>query len=159
MKLTKDVLDNGGVLRSLIQLFNKKQDMNSFMMVFQCLRDSYVYVPCVLSIEGEVQNGIFDYDALDHDLEIIIKPDFLYTNDGIKYFPTFSCSELIPIEDNKDMSAIRRHFLDVIDWADFSKDVEGILVDAFTDMFVCEKSMYDTVKQMNSLVDEDIVLN
>ena len=159
MKIMEDVFDNGGVLRSLIDAFNHKKDRDSIMMVFQCLRDSYVYVPCTVMINGIAMNCVFEDDAFDVDKEVIIKPDFLSTEDGIKYFPVFSCSELIPLEINAELCAIRKHFLDVIDWVECICGVDHIVVDAFTNAFVVKEGVLHMIKSLPSVVDVGRVLS
>ena len=159
MKIMDDVFDNGGVLRSLIDVFNNKKDMDSIMMVFQCLRDSYVYVPCTVMIGGVAMNCLFEDDEFDSDLEVVIKPDFLSTDDGVKYFPVFSCSEMIPLEINAELCAIRKHFLDVIDWVECIRGVDHIVVDAFTNAFVVKDSVYNIIKSLPSVINEGRVLS
>ena len=158
MKITEDMLEDGAVLRSLIELYNKNGDRKTYAMILQCLRDSYVYVPCKITVNGELLNGIYEDDFSRND-EVVIEPDFLYSENQDKFFPVFSSEEFLPVDRISEMSGLRKHFMDVVDWVNEIRDVDGILVDAFMNMFVCDVSYFPLLREMDSLFDGDRVLS
>ena len=156
MIVTREMLDDGGLLRSLIEVYNKSGDRKAYAMVFQCLRDSYVYVPCRIMVNNIPLHGIYE-DDFDSNDEVEIVPDFLYTANQDKFFPVFSNKDFLPLEENLGLCGLRKHFLDVIDWVSSIRDVDGVLVDAFTNMFVCDVSYFPLIRELPSMIDESML--
>lgn len=130
------------------------------------MRDSYVWVPCnvVMSeadekrIEEMVLGAKDDLDALigqeivAHDVTRFI-PDILQNGDAF-FFPIFSTTGAMG-EYGEHFSKVQKHVLEVIPLArNNEKQLEGIVLNAFTEPFVLDAAIWDMVEKLKSRIME-----
>ena len=79
-------------------------------------------------------------------------PDILQNGDQF-FFPAFSSVEEMG-EYGDHFSKVQKHMLEVIPLAmNNEKNVAGIVINAFTEPFVLERSMFDMVEKMKSRIE------
>lgn len=81
-------------------------------------------------------------------------PDLLQNEDGY-FFPVFTDVEAMG-EYGENFSKIEKHFLETIILARNSKEeVQGIVVNAFTEPFVLNRDLFELVEKMKSRIADD----
>ncbi len=130
-KFKAEDLSDGKMLKEAIETFNADKNKIKFFVVLEMLRDSNVFVPYT-------KKGV----------------DILSSNHKY-YFPVFS--SLVEMwEYGEGISKISMPFLDAIKKAiKADKNVEGIVVNAFTDSVVIPKSLFDMIQGLESRVEND----
>ena len=87
-----------------------------------------------------------------HDVTRFI-PDILQ-NGGAFFFPIFSTTEAMG-EYGEHFSKVQKHILEVIPLArNNEKQLEGIVLNAFTEPFVLDADIWDMVEKMKSRIIE-----
>ena len=165
--LTEADLEDGTVLRDAIKTFNNERNQDNFIEVLELLRDSYVWIPCTVTMSDRDMEAFTRMVESKENLEDIIGeefnnsdalrmiPDILQNGDNY-FFPAFSSVEEMG-EYGNDFSPVQEHFLTVIKLAmNNDKDLSGIVVNAFTEPFVLEKEIFDMVDNLKSrLIDQN----
>lgn len=165
MKLTAEDLADGSMLKAAIHTFNEERTEAHFIDIMEFLRDSLVWVPCN-AILGEDDQAMFekavneagdDLSSLvgktfSNQQQIRMVPDILQNGDQY-FFPAFSSVE--EMGDYGDhFSKVQKHMLEVIPLAmNNEKNVFGIVINAFTEPFVLERSLFDMVEKMKSRIE------
>lgn len=123
--MKRSVLKDGKMLRECIEQYNYYRSGNNQMVVYTCLRDSRVFIPC--------KAGRADDMA------------FIKQN-GKRFLPAFS--NKAQYGEKADTASLEeKEFLDVIKAAQFAQ-VDGILVDPYTSSFLVEPTEYETISRM-----------
>ena len=73
MGIKRDTLENGNVLRFLVDRFNKDQTDENFISVFRCLRDSFIWIPCNLEM-SDADMEMFTNVLAENGLKLEAKP-------------------------------------------------------------------------------------
>lgn len=164
MKLTAEDLADGSMLKEAIHAFNAERTEEHFIDIMEFLRDSLVWVPCN-AILGEEDQAMFEkaVDEAGADLSSLVGktfsnqqhirmvPDILQNGDRF-FFPAFSSVEEMG-EYGDHFSKVQKHMLEVIPLAiNNEKNVAGIVINAFTEPFVLERSLFDMVEKMKSRI-------
>ena len=123
--MKRSVMKDGRMLRECIEQYSYYRSGNNQMVVYTCLRDSRVFVPC--------RAGRVDDTA------------FIQQN-GKRYLAAFS-NEAQQGDQAGKWTLEEKEFLDVIKAAEFAR-VNGILVDPYTASFLVEPEEYETIKRM-----------
>lgn len=164
MRLTPKDLEDGSMLADAIRLFNEERTEAHWIDVMELLRDSCVWIPCsaVLSEadEGEIMRMINEAkDDLDSLIgseltsseEVRLIPELLQNGDDL-FFPVFSSvSEMGEFAEGS--STIQEHMLTAVDLARNSgNELQGIVVNAFTDSFIVPMELADVLEKMKSRI-------
>ena len=172
MKLTREDLEDGQMLKDAIHTFNAEQTEQHFIEVLEFLRDSDVWVPCnAIMSENDQANmeellGVTeageDIDAFNENIvgkvfvnqdPVRLVPDILQNGDDF-FFPGFSSEEEMG-EYGTHFSKVPSSFLHAINLArNNEKDLKGIVVNAFSEPFVLDSGIYDIVENMKSRITE-----
>ena len=123
--MKRSVMKDGRMLRECIEQYKYYSNGNNMMVVYTCLRDSRVFVPCKA---GRVNDLAF------------IKEN------GKRYLPVFS-NEAQMGDKAGSLEVEEKDFLDVISAARFA-NVDGIMVDPYTVPFFVDPAEYDTISRM-----------
>ena len=164
-KLTEADLEDGSMLKDAIRAFNQNNNQENFIEVFELLRDSYVWIPCnaVLGDTDQRQLEEMMKDTNDSEEligteyissdEIRLIPDILQSGDRF-YFPVFSSIEEMG-EYGDSFSKVQKHFLEAIDLArNNDRGIAGIVVNAFSEVFVVNEDLFDVIEKMKSRLEE-----
>lgn len=123
--MKRSVMKDGRMLRECIEQYNYYRSGNNQMVVYTCLRDSRVFVPCKAG-----------------------RPDDMafIKQDGKRFLPAFS-NEAQLGDKAGAVTVEEKEFLDVIKAAQFAQ-VDGILVDPYTTSFLVDPAEYGTINRM-----------
>lgn len=130
--MRRKVLKDGVVLRNMIDDFNQEKSTEKMVSILMCFRDSDVLIPHLA--------GTNNIDLL--------------TCDGHIYLPAFSNEEQMAGTYNDTFEAVSYDALAAIRLATEIPDVEGILIDGFTNAFMVPRDLFDFVNKQPSHVDE-----
>ncbi len=165
-KITAKDLEDGSMLEAAVTAFNKERTEEHLLDILEILRDSYVWVPCTAVLSEEDRKRWEEIaEKLDNDPdadpgELIGKefrtqgetrliPDILQNGDNY-FFPVFSTAEAMG-EYGNHFSKVQKHMLEVIPLArNNEKELAGIVLNAFSEPFVLDKQIWDTVEKMKS---------
>lgn len=156
--LDPKTLESGRVLLALKSMFNENRCTETLFPFLECLRDSVVYVPMNAILSEEDQKRTQNLKAGDrwsNNDEIRFTPDTLRSPDGKLWFPIFTQVEQIPEDYRKRFSIISLPALRCLSMAHAIRDVEGFVVDAFTDATVLTFALADILKAIPSKIDTD----
>ena len=166
MKLTAEDLADGTMLKAAVHAFSEERTEAHFIDIMEFLRDSLVWVPCnaILGVDdqamfkkavdeaGDDLSSLFGKTFTNQN-NIRMVPDILQNGDQF-FFPAFTSVEEMG-EYGAHFSKIQKHMLEVIPLAaNNEKNVAGIVINAFTEPFVLERSLFDMVEKMKSRIEE-----
>ncbi|MCI8496996.1 MAG: SseB family protein [Clostridiales bacterium] len=146
-------LENGEVLVRLKWEFLKARSREALFPLLCCLRDSVVHVPMNAILSEEDQKRIAGMKSGGHwqnNEEIGLKPDILKAPDGKLWFPVFSRVKEIPEHYKNHFSIIPMKAVECVRIAHTVQDVEGIVLDAFSDTVSLPFQMADIMEQLPS---------
>lgn len=165
-KVTREDLEGGLMLKEAVATFSNERNEPNFLDVLEILRDSFVWVPCAAAFSDEdkarVEKQIKENEdisslkgqKLDINDKVRLLPDILQNGDKY-FFPIFSNEEEMG-EYGKDFSKVEMHMLDALHFAkNHVKDLSGIVLNAFTEPFVLETTIFDIFDGMKSRIDEN----
>lgn len=165
-KLSRKELEDGTILKGAVSDFLKDKNDDTFKVVLTILRSSTVLVPCQIQLSEEAQailkelkkNGkdisdLGEGEKSRFDKGMSFIPATLINNEH-KFFPVFSDREVMD-EEFREGSVMNIPFIHALEMAADNEEIEGIVLNAFTQAFVVDKDLYETVSQMESLVEED----
>lgn len=162
--ITAEDLEDGSMLEAAIHAFHQEQTEENLLDILEILRDSYVWIPCtavmserdqlsfikMLEEKGESIIG----ENLETEDETRLIPDVLQSGDSF-LFPVFSTVDAMG-EYGDDFSKMQQPFLEAISLAEHNKrDIEGIIVNAFTEPFALHKELWNVVKNMKSRIENN----
>ncbi len=130
------------------------------------LRSSKVVVPCEINLseeslaileqlnkEGKTLDSLSRKQRDQFESGVSAFPSILI-NDGHRFFPVFSSSEEMD-EHFKNDHVMKMPFLHALEMAADGEDIEGIVLNAFTQAFVVGKDIFGTVSTMAPIVESD----
>lgn len=167
-KMKPEDFEDGSLMKDAIHRFHEGHDNDALFELLQILRDSYVWIPCNAIVDEEDQKTVEQMieeagDNLDSMIgkefttqgNIRMVPDILQRDDQY-FFPVFTTEEDMG-EYGEHFSKIQEHFLHVIELARGNKKYEGgltgIVINAFSEMFVLPQELYEAVEKMVSRVE------
>ncbi len=121
--MKRSVLKDGKMLRECIEQYRYYRSGNNQMVVYTCLRDSRVFVPCKV---GRIDDTAFLMDGKNRCLPV-------FSNEA---------QQGEKIREVREMD-----FTDVIRAAQFAH-VDGILVDPYSASFFVPAGEFDTISRM-----------
>lgn len=171
MRITKEDLKGGQMLKDAIERFNSERNENNLFDVLELLRDSDVWVPCnaVLSdadqaaVERMVEEAGDDLSSMvgktmTSQDQIRMIPDIFQNGDDF-FFPVFSSDEEMG-EYGNSFSKIETDFLHALNLArNNERKLKGIVVNAFSNPFVLDTELFDIVEKMKSRIIESEDVN
>lgn len=150
MGITQETLKNGKVLRALVHQFLAEQNQQNLLAILKYLRDSYVWIPCKVNISEadteQFQNAQVG-DTVTSAEDIRFTPDILQNGD-LFYFPVFSNCDQMGTDYGNHFSKIEKHFFEAMSLANARENVEGIVLDAFTQPFIVKKDLFDIIGKL-----------
>ena len=165
-KLTKADLEDGTVLKGAVADFFKDKSDDKFAFVLAVLRSSSVFMPCEIELSDDAKS-ILDQlkrkgkepDSLPEELKERFREGVSFVpavlvNDGHKFLPVFSSPEELGDQFPED-SDMHISFLHALDLAANGEEIEGIVLNAYTQPFVVEKDLFDAIAGLEPVVEED----
>lgn len=164
--LTSKDLEDGTLLKNAITAFNKDSNEENFFEILELLRDSYVWIPCNAIFDDSDYHKIAEMieknkdnlkdlvgTTLTNEKDIRMVPDILKNGDHY-FFPVFTTCEDMG-EYGRSFSKVEKHFLEAIILAKNNKiNVEGIVINAFSEAFVLNREIFDFVENAKSRIIE-----
>ena len=151
--ITPEVLENGNILLGLKYQLAQEYSQEHLFALFSCLRDSVVWVPMRVELSQKDQERILNTVMKDGEPhvepgqewsnqdQIHMTADILQGPDGVLWFPIFSQQEQMSKEYMENFSAIPMSVPDCVRMAhgiqrerQEYKDLQGIILDAFSDV-------------------------
>ena len=157
MGITQETLKNGKVLRALVHQFLAEQNQQNLLAILKCLRDSYVWIPCNVNISEAATEHFLNAqvgDTVTSAEDIRFTPDILQNGD-LFYFPVFSNCDQMGTDYGNHFSKIEKHFFEAMSLANARENVEGIVLDAFTQPFIVKKDLFDIIGKLPSSLEID----
>ena len=151
-----------------IHRFHEDHNDDALFEILQILRDSDVWIPCNAivgeedqkTVEQMIEEAGDDLDAMvgkefTSQDNIRLVPDILQQDDQY-FFPVFSTEEDMG-EYGEHFSQVQESFLKVIELArdrrEQGNELTGIVINAFTEMFILPKELYEGVERMPSRIE------
>ena len=168
-KMKPEDFEDGSLMKDAIHRFHEGQDNDALFELLQILRDSCVWIPCNAVVSEEDQKTVEQMigeagDNLESMVgkefttqgNIRLVPDILQRDDQY-FFPVFAAEEDMGGY-GEHFSRIREHFMTVLNLARTTqhegKELTGIVINAFTEMFILPKELYEAVEKMPSRMAE-----
>lgn len=164
--LSSTDLKDGTILKGAVTDFLKDSNDDTFGFVLAILRSSKVLVPCDIELSEEAEAILKQLEKEGKELKSLtgeLRDRFdaglsfspaLLVNEDHKFFPVFSGKE--EMDDHfEDGSVMNIPFIRVLEMAADNEEIEGIVLNAFTQPFVVEKDIFEAVSKIEPLVDED----
>ncbi len=155
-KISKKALENGNLLRSLKHTFLTTQNPQTLMPVLACLRDSEVVVPVRLNVSDAQAESILSADKhapIIPNEDISFTPDLLQSEDGI-FMPIFSSEGQLKTEYAQNFSMMRISAVQCIRLMLQMPDINGLVLDAFTEAMLIPKESAEIILKMKSHLKE-----
>ena len=134
-KLNKQDYEDGKLLRYFKHVFLTEQTRRALMPVLGALRDTAVIVPVQISVSDADAEKILQLkkgETFDVKDQFKFKPDLLQNDEGT-FFPAFSNAEQMPPEYAENFSPLHIPAVQCIRMASQMKNINGIVLDAFTE--------------------------
>lgn len=147
-------LEDGKVLVYFKHKYLEESTEDNIYPLLACLRDSQVLVPMnvTMSEEDEAMFKNADVgDLLQSKDDIRLIPDILQSDDKY-YFPMFSNKEQMPEDYANHFSIITLPVVQCIEMAKNIDNLNGLVIDAFTDPMVIKFDLADVILKMESSV-------
>ncbi len=142
MKVTKQALASGAVLRELIRRYRENSTSENLANVLYCLRDSDVYIPA--NVIKNDNNGS----------EVSLQYPLLRSGEAY-YFPVFTSISEMSESYQDSFTKIRRSFLEAIEIANsYGDELEAIVVDGFSAPFEVGNDLYQLITSLESTITE-----
>lgn len=156
MGVKREALNDGKILRILVERFNRERTRQNLIGLLACLRDSYVWIPCNVNMcDADYEKFLHAKkgDTVSTDSEVRLTPDILKNGDDL-FFPVFSNCAQMGTDYGAHFSKIEKHFFEAMSMASAHEEVAGIVLDAFTQPFVLEKDLFDFVGNLPSSIED-----
>ncbi|NLY81394.1 MAG: hypothetical protein GX078_01260 [Clostridiales bacterium] len=157
MKVKRETLENGNVLRALVEQFTNDKSQQKFVAVLRCLRDSYIWIPCNMIISDTDEEKFIHAkkgDTISTDNEIRLVPDILQ-NGEVYFLPVFSNCEQMGEDYGNHFNKIENHFFEAMSLAMAKENVTGIVLDAFSQSFVIDKELFESIGNIPTNIEEE----
>lgn len=168
-KMKREDFEDGTLMKDAIHRFHETHGNDALFELLQILRDSHVWIPCNAIVGEEDRKTVEQMiEEAGDDLEsmvgkeittqgsIRLVPDILQRDDQY-FFPVFTTQDDMG-EYGENFSKIQEHFLQVIELARSDKKHEGgltgIVINAFSEMFILPKELYEAVEKMVSRIED-----
>lgn len=156
--MKRSELEDGKLLKKLMDNFSEEESVDSFRAVLLCLRDSYVWVTGALDIpedEGvSLVNSVPGEEIANLDSFNFI-PDVLETEDRDVFLPVFLSLDEVDESFAEGSSILEKHFVEVMDIAECIDSLAGIIIDPFERAFSIDKDLFAMIRELPSIVEED----
>lgn len=157
MKYKRSELDDGKILRKLIKQFHEDQSVKNEIQILECLRDSYIYMPCDIIICNKdmkkfENSNVGDYIKTEE--EIIIRPDSYKLDDEI-IMPIFSCKEEMNKCYKTYHDSIKIHFIYAMKKCLEDEKYYGLTIDVNGYGYGFSKEMFNSILCIPSNVIDD----
>ena len=163
-ELCPEDLEDGTFLKECIQEFLKDtENKQAFGFLLALLRSCSVIVPCAIQLNDaaaaimeKLENDGKSIDDLSEEEAGIFQQGMhfdpaILESEGHKFLPAFSNAEEIG-EHMEDGARVNMPFLHAIEMAlDAGNDIEGIVINAYTDNFIINKELFGTIRKMEPL--------
>ena len=149
-------LENGNVLRMLVEQFDNAPTEQHYIAVLRCLRDSFIWIPGNIKISDADENFLKNAkegDTFTPEQDMRFVPDILQNGDEF-FLPVFSNAEQMG-EYGTHFSKIEKHFFDAMRLALGRENVCGIVLDPFTAPYVAWKEDFDFIGELPSMLKLD----
>ena len=146
-------LENGDILRQLVEQLKNKPCEKHYVAVLRCLRDSFIWIPGNIRISEMDTAEILrkkEGDTFSPQQDMKFVPDFLQNGDEF-FLPVFSNQEQMG-EYGAHCSKLERHFFDAMRLALGREEVSGIVLDPFTSPCVVLKGDFDFIGNLPSML-------
>lgn len=167
--ITEELLEDGSFLKRAIEICNRNRTQLNMIKLLKILRDSWVWIPCnAIASEADqatLEQMIWEAEESGNLDSMIGKtfttqdvtrfvPDILKNDEGF-FFPVFSTAEEMG-EYGNNFSKIQKHFLEAANLArNNEKNVEGIVINAFSESIVIPKELFDLVGRLPSSIEPE----
>lgn len=155
-KLTKQDFEDGKLLRYFKHVFLTEQTRRALMPVLGALRDTEVIVPVQISVSDADAEKILQLkkgETFDVKDQFKFKPDLLQNDEGT-FFPAFSNAEQMPPEYAENFSPMKISAVQCIRMASQIKNINGIVLDAFTEAMLIPMESALLILKMKSRLEE-----
>ncbi len=149
-KVSAEVLKNGKVLTELIRRFHEEKSEANLLAVLSCLRDSQVLLPLRAGRAQAKPVQLRFGQAPKKDTEEELQPDVLATEDGKRFLPIFSQVEQMPEDYATEYPTIRLPMLECIRMAEEWAELDGIIVNPYTQIVAIEKDVLAVIRSLPS---------
>jgi len=146
-------LENGNVLRMLVEQFVNAPCEKYYVAVLRCLRDSFIVIPGNIEISDADMNAFLKAkkgDMVTTREQMKFVPDILRNGDEF-FLPVFSSADQMGEYGNR-FSKMERHFFDAMRYANGKENVCGIVLDAFTQPYVVRKGDFDFIGELPTML-------
>lgn len=126
---TEEMLKDGSTLCYLKHRFLSKKTREQLDWLLACLRDSVLIVP-TLPVSG--------------------KPDFLESDDGVRFLPVFSQEKQLPPDYMEEFDLRRMRIEECVGLAKEYPDCSGLVLDGFTEAMIIEYDLTDAILRIPS---------
>lgn len=176
-QITKEDLADGNILKQAIEKFNvadEEEEHNAALAaVLTILRSSNVILACDVLLNDQAKAIADKYenenktlsDMTEEDADVFnngIKmiPQVLENKSGNKAMPAFSSEDELG-EDADNVSKLHIPFINAIDdmAMEIIDEIDGIIINPFTEPFFLDKELFGTIRQMAPLFDDEESVN
>ncbi len=145
IKITPEMLKDGTVLCGLVLRFINNRNQENMFSLLSCLRDSNVFVPCEVNMNGsDLEIGGRGDNPVMFPVhhKMTIKPQLYKATNGNVYMPFYTRQENAKPSQLKDASLINLPYMQLVDMLHDNESCSG---------FVADPLLYNVV------LDEDLV--
>ena len=166
-KISAKDLEDGSMLEQAVKKYHEKPTDSGFIDILEILRDSVVWVPYMAILSDEDQEMFEElFKAAGGKPELMegevfrskgntkLVPDIISNGEKELFFPVFSTKEAMK-DREEPFSKIPQRFTDVITQMENHKEnLNGIVLNAYTQNFVLTGDVLELVKNMPSRLKE-----
>ena len=155
-KIDPETLQNGNILRMLVERFDNEPTKQHYIAVLHCLRDSFIWIPGniqISDVDTEAIMGSKTGETFTSQQDIRFIPDILQNGDEL-FLPVFSNAEQMG-EYGNHFSKVEKHFFEAMRLVLSRKDVCRIVLDPFTAPYIVHQDDFDFIGNLPSMLNLD----